>query len=193
LGSRSSARGVAADITPTATPAVRDGHVAGWVGVGGYGVGPGGTDEWIQIGVIAVPNKTPAIYYEVSRPGKQPVRTIVRERVAIGERHRFAVVELSSRVNWWRALLDGRPVGDAVFLAGSHARFHAQMMGESYTGLSDGTCNAYAFSFQHLSLSTKREGLWSVPRHLTLFQDLNYLLDRKSRTSFVARSAAAGP
>src|SRR5579884_1778723 len=39
--------GIGATITPA--PAgfdVRAGHVAGWVGVGGPGQGPNGTDEW---------------------------------------------------------------------------------------------------------------------------------------------------
>ena len=193
LASRSVVHGAAVTIAPTAAPGVRDGHVAGWVGVGGYGVGPGGTDEWIQIGIIAFPDRAPAIYYEVTQPGKQPVRTTVRERVAVGERHRFAVVELKRRANWWRPLLDGRPVGAPVFLPRSHAKLTAQLMGESYAGLSEGACNLYSFSFGQAALAVKPRSSWSAPRHVDLFQDANYLLDRRSLASFVARSAPTRP
>ena len=33
-----------------------NGHVAGWVGVGGPGQGPNGTDEWLQVGSAAFPS-----------------------------------------------------------------------------------------------------------------------------------------
>jgi hypothetical protein len=188
LESRAVARGIAATIMPTAAPAVRDGHVAGWVGVGGYGVGPRGTDEWIQIGLIAFPNSTARIYYEVTRPGEQPVQRTLRERVVVSERHRFAVLELGGHPNWWRVWLDGRPVGEPVFLPRSHARLTAQMTGESYTGLSEGQCNLYSFAFQHVALAGTGASFWSAPRRFDLFQDPSYLLERRSTTSFVARS-----
>src|SRR5262249_48023878 len=89
-------------------------------GGGAGGAGTGGTDEWIQIGLIAFPNGTTRIYDEVTRPGKQPVQTTVRKAIVTGERHRFAVVEIGGRPNWWRVWLDGRPVGEPVFLPRSH-------------------------------------------------------------------------
>jgi hypothetical protein len=191
LESRVAARGVAAAITPTAAPVVRDGHVAGWVGVGGYGVGPGGTDEWIQIGLIAFRSGGTRIYYEVTRPGKPPVQRPIREGVVKGERHRFAVLELGRRPNWWRVWLDGRPVSEPVFLPRSHGRLIAQMTGESYAGLSEGRCNVYSFAFGHVALAETRARFWSAPRRFGLFQDPNYLLERGSTTSYVARSIVA--
>jgi hypothetical protein len=188
LESRSAARGVSATIAPTSAPDVRDGHVAGWVGVGGYGVGPNGEDEWIQIGFIAFRSRAATIYYEVTRPGKQPVQTTVRDRVAVGERHRFAVIELAQRPNWWRVWLDGRPVSAPVFLRRSHGRLNAQVTGESYTGLSEGACNRYSFAFGHVSLAETRASSWSALRRFDLFQDPSYLLERTSATSFIARS-----
>ena len=193
LESRVTARGAAVAIAPTAAPAVRDGHVAGWVGVGGYGVGPGGTDEWIQIGLLAFRNGATRIYYEVTRPGKQPVQTIVREGVAAGERHRFAVLELARRPNWWRVWLDGHPVGEPVFLPRSHDRFTAQITGESYAGLSEGRCNVYSFAFRDVSLAGRGASPQSAAPGFDLFQDPNYLLERRSTTSFVARSIAPTP
>lgn len=193
LGSRVAAPGVAATIVPTAAAGVRDGHVAGWVGVGGYGVGPNGTNEWLQIGVIAFPNKPAAIYYEVTRPGRQPVQRTVRARVAVGERHRFAVHELARRPNWWRVSLDGRPVSPAVLLPRSHDRLTAQMTGESYAGLSEGACNLYSFKFDRVSVAASHPSLRPLAPGFELFQDPNYVLQRRSRTSFVARSTASIP
>ena len=193
LGSRVAVRSVAATIAPTMAPGVRDGHIAGWVGVGGYGIGPHGTDEWIQIGIIAFPGRAASIYYEVTRPGHQPVRRTVRERVGVGERHRFAVLELARRPNWWRVWLDGRPASAPVLLPGSHARLTAQMMGESYAGLSEGACNRYSFVFQRLSVAETRASLSSGLTRFELFEDPNYLLERRSATSFAARSTETIP
>ena len=60
--------GIGATITSLAPPVVERGHVAGWVGVGGPGQGPNGTDEWLQVGM-----NTPAgahgrnkLYFEVA-------------------------------------------------------------------------------------------------------------------------------
>ena len=65
MGTRTVARGVAATITANASATVHDGHVAGWVGVGGVGAGPGGADEWLQIGLSAFPLDVKSrIYYE---------------------------------------------------------------------------------------------------------------------------------
>jgi hypothetical protein len=193
LGTRSAARGVTATIIPTAAPDVVDGHIAGWVGVGGYGVGPNGTDEWIQIGIIAFPGNAAQIYYEVTRPGNQPVLTTVRRTVFVGERHRFAVLELARRPNWWRVWLDGQPVSRPVLLPRSHGWLTAQAMGESYAGLRDGTCNLYSFTFDRVAVAEARASLWSPLRGFDLFQDPNYLLERTSATSFVARSTTRSP
>src|SRR6266540_2948689 len=39
--------GIGAALASVARPVVERGHVAGWVGVGGPGQGPNGTDEWL--------------------------------------------------------------------------------------------------------------------------------------------------
>src|SRR5690242_18766525 len=51
LGAPSRAFGVSAVVTPLNAFDVLNGHVAGWVGVGGPGEGPGGSNEWLQIGL----------------------------------------------------------------------------------------------------------------------------------------------
>jgi len=50
--------GISAIVTPLDAFDVMNGHVAGWVGVGGPGEGPGGTNEWIQIGLSGFPDVT---------------------------------------------------------------------------------------------------------------------------------------
>ena len=188
LGSRSAVRGVQATIAPTAAPNVRDGHVAGWVGVGGYGVGPNGTDEWLQVGLMASSGSTLRLYYEVTRPGHQPVQRTVRPEIAVGERHHFAVVEVAHRPSWWSVRLDGRAVGAPIQLVRSHGRLNAQVMGESYDGLSEGACNLYSFSFRQVSLAKPRASVWSAPGPFELFQDPFYKLLRISPSSFLAAS-----
>src|SRR4051812_9020353 len=56
-------RGVAATLTAEAWPDVASGHVAAWVGVGGSGYGPRGTDEWIQAGLAGFPDGRNELYY----------------------------------------------------------------------------------------------------------------------------------
>ena len=48
--------GVAATLSVAAAPTLVAGHVAAWVGVGGGGIGPSGTDAWIQAGLNAYPD-----------------------------------------------------------------------------------------------------------------------------------------
>src|SRR5262245_37392201 len=61
--------GVSVRLTSLAQPVVQSGHVAGWVGVGGPGQGPGGSDLWLQVGLNGLPGTTNKLYYEVMRPG----------------------------------------------------------------------------------------------------------------------------
>ena len=189
VGSKVAASGVSATIRPTSAPNVRDGHVAGWIGVGGVGQGPNGMDEWIQIGLTAnAGDATSRIFYEVARPSRKPIYRELSHRVRVGERHRFAVVELASRPGWWRATVDGSPVGAPVFLAASHGRWTAQVVGESAGGSTSGACNLYAYSFGKVSVASARSGAWGPVGPFQLFQDPSYRLVRSSPTSFVARS-----
>ena len=46
--------GVRATLSTVRTPEVAAGHVAGWVGLGGPGQGPNGSDMWIQVGIASM-------------------------------------------------------------------------------------------------------------------------------------------
>jgi hypothetical protein len=192
LGSRTPTSGVSATITPTAASSVRDGHVAGWVGVGGVGAGTNGTNAWIQIGLSSFPGDTTSrIYYEIARPGHKRIYGEVRTDVPAGESHRFVVLELKRKPGWWRAWLDGSPVTAPVFLQGSHAHFTAQALGESWSGASGGSCNLYSYAFRSLVLAEPGSETWAPVRRFDRFQDGNYRMTRSSLTSFSAASVSA--
>jgi hypothetical protein len=191
VGSRSAASGVSATITPTTTSSVRDGHVAGWVGVGGEEQGPGGASMWMQIGVSSFRgDATSRIYYEIARPGHKRIYREIRTGVAAGESHRFVVLELRLRPGWWRAWLDGAPVTAPIFLPGSHDRLTAQVLGESWSGTTGGSCNLFSYGFGNVALAADGARAWTPLRNADLFQDANYRLTRQSSTSFSAGSVA---
>jgi hypothetical protein len=189
LGGGEPSSGVSATIAPAAAPSVRDGHVDGWIGVGGPGLGPNGTDEWIQVGLTSVPGVPQnSVYYEIVRPGHGDVTRELRRNVGVGTRHTFAVREVAGRPNWWRVWLDGSPASARVLLPGSHGRWSAQAVGESWAGATSGACNAYAYSFSNVQFAGARSGVWSPFTRVQSFQDMNYRLVRGSASSFVARS-----
>src|SRR5712691_5462127 len=102
VGSNARAYGLAAKLTTLSAPQVRSGHVAAWVGFGGPGQGPNGSDEWIQVGYSGFPgSSTSSLYYEVARPNQAPVYQEVESALAPGTTRKVAVVELAQRHSWW--------------------------------------------------------------------------------------------
>jgi hypothetical protein len=175
----SATRGVSATIAQAGPLQVRNGHVAGWIGV----VEPNTSAAWLQVGLSALPgDTTSAIYYEVAFPGHAPSYHLLRSSVAPGERHRFAVLEVQHRPSWWRVWVDGKPATGPLYLRGSHDRWTAQVLGESWAGTTSGTCNSYAYGFSGVSLLASARG--RVP---TLASP-NYAILHRSGASFVAAS-----
>ncbi|MGZ4380676.1 MAG: hypothetical protein ACXVZ2_01800 [Gaiellaceae bacterium] len=151
-------------------------------------------DEWIQVGLTAnAGDATSRIFYEVARPGRKPLYRELSHRVRLGEQHRFAVVELANRPNRWQARLDGSPVGAPVFLADSHGKWTAQVIGESAAG--SGACNLYAYSFRYVSVASAgaargaRRPVPALPG--PVLPALAQLLDELRRPQ--RESAGAGP
>src|SRR4051794_41984551 len=64
--------GVAATLTMLAKPTVPAGHVAGWVGVGGAGMGPGGPHEWLQGGLASLDQPRGRPYSDLAPPPQKP-------------------------------------------------------------------------------------------------------------------------
>ncbi len=185
-GSRS--HGISAVLTPLASPEVVKGHVAGWVGVGGVGLGPGGSSEWIQVGLSAFPDSVSSIYYEVRQPDWAAKYVLVKANVAPGERHRVAVLEVHGWPNVWRVWMDGHAVSPPYYLPGSHAGWNPQASAESWND-DAGVCNNYAYSFNGISLSARPGGTWhSLSSRGFEFEDAGYSMTRRSSTSFIAAS-----
>jgi hypothetical protein len=180
---RSPTDGVSATISQAGALDVRNGHVAGWVGVVDENTG----SAWLQVGLSALPSATTSgIYYEVAAPGHAPVYHQLQTSVTPGVSHRFAVLELGSRPSWWRVWVDGKPVTAPINLLGSHHRWSAQAFGESWAGTATGECNSYAYTFANVSMlgADRRPAGPSV----TAVHDPSYAIVRLSQTSFVATS-----
>src|SRR5437899_7559994 len=81
----SNAYGISARIGQLNGFDILSGHVAGWVGVGGRGQGPHGSNEWLRVGSAAFPGITGSdIYYEVALPGTYLSYHEVSTGVAVG-------------------------------------------------------------------------------------------------------------
>jgi hypothetical protein len=151
LSSPAAVGGVAATVSYLEAPRLVAGHVAAWVGVGGPGMGRGGVDEWIQVGLNEQEDSpAAALYFELQR-GARYRYGVVASGVEVGERHRFAVLEDRSRRGWWRAWVDGTPAGAAVFLPGSDRAWPGQVVAEEWRS-QPAACNAFAFGFSDVAV-----------------------------------------
>ncbi|HEY7420412.1 MAG TPA: hypothetical protein VH541_00250 [Gaiellaceae bacterium] len=161
VGASSPAYGIAATITPLDAFDVVNGHVAGWVGVGGPGEGPNGTNEWLQIGYSGYPSLTGSdIYYEVAMPRRVPSYHQIAAALPVGTVARVAVLEIRNRPNWWRVWLNHRPVSRPIRLPQSHGRWSPIATAESWDGGTGGTCNTFLYSFRRVSLAHAAGGGW---------------------------------
>jgi hypothetical protein len=185
--SASRGHGVRATLVALAKPQVRNGHVAAWVGVGGAGLGPRGTDQWLQVGLSAFHGTGSNLYYEVTAGGRAPRYHELDASVAPGERIRVAVLETANRRGWWRIWVNGKPRSKPIHLPGSSGRFHPIATAETWDG---GTrvCNRFHYRFDGLGVAGARGGSWHRFVQAHRFQDRGYRV-LAARTSFVARVA----
>ena len=181
------AHGVRATLTALAKPEVAAGHVAAWVGVGGVGEGPNGSDSWIQIGLSAFPGSESRLYYEVTRPGAAPTYHELDPSVGTGERLRVAVLEMGKRRNHWRVWLNGRPVSEPVHLPGSSGRWRPIATAESWAGTGS-ACNSFNYRFEGVRVSAAAGGSWRTFVGGHTFLDRGYRVVDHGRTTFLARS-----
>jgi hypothetical protein len=160
IGAPTRGSGISAVVTSLGPFNVLNGHVAGWVGVGGPGEGPNGTDEWLQIGESGFPGLFNDIYYEVARPHRQPVYHQVKASPPLGTPMKVTVLELHNRPNWWRVWLNGHAVSKAIWLPGSHERWSPIATAESWDGGTGGACNDFLYSFRRVSITARPGGTW---------------------------------
>jgi hypothetical protein len=186
LGSSSRAFGVATNLQTAATPEVLSGHVAGWVGVGGPGSGPNGTDEWIQVGFSAFPGSSASsLYYEVARPNATPLYHEIASGLPVGTTRKVAVLELAGRRGWWRVFVEDHAVGEAVFLPGSHGAWKPLATTETW-GAGSFVCNRFSYRFGSVAVATRPGGGWQrLSRHFT-FQNHGYRVKRVTSATFLA-------
>ncbi|MFL5963929.1 MAG: hypothetical protein ACJ757_13665 [Gaiellaceae bacterium] len=189
ISSRETVSGVSASLTSLAAPAVQNGHVAGWVGVGGPALGPNGSSEWIQVGYSGFPGlRVGSLYYEVALPGSSPRYYEVSSNVHQGAKHRVAVLEVAHRHGWWRVWVDGRAVSRAYRLPESHGAWRGIATAENWGG---GTraCNRYSYRFDRISVARRAGGTWSRLSAVYRIQGGDNRLLLSSSSSFVARTA----
>ncbi len=187
--STSARYGVAARIAALARPRVGAGHVAAWVGVGGAGLGPSGTDEWLQIGIHARPGAPPVLYVEIARP-RRPIRYVrLGPRVIVGRSYEVAVLEEAFRPDWWGVWVDGGRRSRPIYLPGSHGAWRPIATAESWSGETSGECNAFAFDFRQVRVAASPGGGWQPLRGAVL-QDPGLRLRRDADAGFAVRTTA---
>jgi hypothetical protein len=163
LAGPTTAHGISAVITPLSAFNVLNGHVAGWVGVGGPGEGPGGSNEWLQIGLSGFPGVLGSdVYYEVALPGRFPTYHQVASSLPFGAVSKVTVLEMYRRPNWWRVWLNHRPVSAPIHLPDSHNRWQPIATAESWDGGTGGACNTFLYRFRQVSIAHANGGGWHL-------------------------------
>jgi hypothetical protein len=180
------AHGIRTKLTAVTTPDVNRGHVAGWVGVGGEGMGPNGTTEWIQVGYSGFGTGQSTLYFEVTRPHGYPSYHAVMD-IQPGDSHKVGVSEMRHRRNYWRVWVDGHTVSKPIYLPGSHGTWQPVATAESWNADS-GTCNSYAYRFSRLAFATRPNRGWKLMSDAYKLEDTGYRVSR-SGTGFSARGA----
>jgi hypothetical protein len=175
--------------TIAAPKVVPGGHVAGWVGVGGPGMGPTKEDEWLQIGYSGFPGGKAQIYYEVTLPGKDPKYNVAKASLSSSEKHTISVSEVAGKNGTWRAYLDGKAVGSSYSLPGSHGKFPPQAIGETWS--SSGGCNGYGYDFTAVNVLKSAGGSWTQGKAGYQWRDSNNQLVKESSTAFRTRSTTS--
>jgi hypothetical protein len=183
LASPSNAYGISATISPLDAFDIFNGHVAGWVGVGGPGEGPGGSNEWLQIGLSGFPGIDGSdIYYEVALPGRYPTYHQVAANLPVGTVAKVTVLEMHNQPNYWRVWLNHKPVSPAIHLPDSHNHWSPIATAESWDGGSGGMCNTFLYRFRKVSIAHTAGGGWHA---------LTNAFPIKSATTKVRRSPGA--
>ncbi|MGZ4309395.1 MAG: hypothetical protein ACXVFC_08800 [Gaiellaceae bacterium] len=180
------AAGIGASLSMLDSPTVAGGHVAAWVGVGGPGLGPHGSDEWLQVGLASFDSPAGRLYYELALPGQQPRYVELASRIAPGQSVRVAVMELPLAREEWIVITPSGIAGP-FHLPRSHAAWAPIATAESWAR-GGSYCNDFAYRFAGVELA-HAGGAWSSLRHASKLQDPGWRVHRLSRSSFSATSA----
>jgi hypothetical protein len=180
------ASGIKATVTTLAAAQVTNGHVAGWIGVGGLNAGPGGVAEWLQTGVQESAGGDTEIYAETTEPGGAPTYQMLVADVQPGTPYQLEVVELAGQKNVWQVLLNGKPATGQVSLPGS-GHFEPMAMSESWNGGTP-TCNGFDYRFGNVQIATN-PGSWVGFTNTQSLTDSGYQITDRTLSGFTATSA----
>jgi hypothetical protein len=178
--------GIEATVTMLAHAVVTQGHVAGWIGVGGLNAGPKGKTEWLQAGLATTADGKSTIYAESVQVGLIPAYQALVSDVVPGRSYHLAVRTVANRPEVWQVWLNGRPVTAAVKLPGSK-QFEPMAMSESWNGGPPPTCNGFSYRFAQLKIAS-RGGVWSALTHSTPLANKGYKILDRTANGFIARS-----
>lgn len=179
--------GIGARITALRAPSVSNGHVAAWVGVGGDGLGPNGSAEWLQVGISARAGEDPALYYEVALPGQAPRYVMLKGDLKLGKQIDVAVLESERFPANWRVWVNGTRMTGRIYLPGSHGAWRPIATAESWNGDEAGTCNGFAFKFANVRVATKPGGAWR-PIEGRVLADVGYSVQRSQNALIAVRN-----
>lgn len=177
--------GIGARIATLRNPTISSGHVAAWVGVGGVGLGPAGSTEWLQVGISAVPGEDTALYYEVARPNEAPRYVMLKGHLPLGKSYDVAVLESRAHPGDWRVWVNGSQMTARIHLPGSHGMWRPIATAESWNGGNAGSCNGFAFKFSHVHVASRPGGAWQ-PIQGRVLADVGYRVERTQGDSLVA-------
>jgi hypothetical protein len=179
------ASGIGASLSMLDTPKVDGGHVAAWVGVGGPGYGPHGTDEWLQVGLASFDTPAGRLYYELTLPGQAPRYVELATGIEPGQVVRVAVMELPfSRDNW--IVITPSGIEGPFHLPRSHG--WAPLATAESWARGGSLCNDFAYRFGDVELA-HAGGAWSRLRGASKLQDPGWRVHRLSRSTFSATAA----
>jgi hypothetical protein len=170
------AYGISANLTLSARSVVSVGHVAAWIGVGGAGMGPGGSDEWIQAGIAHDAGGLDVLYYEYKRPGDARATYVSLGVVSPGESHALVVYERAAQRDYWGVMVDGVKVSAPITLPGSHGLFQPVATAENWDGGVAGSCNQYGYGFSSLAVRSQYKGAWQPFELSRVLRDPAYQL-----------------
>jgi hypothetical protein len=183
LAQNDAAHGVTATVTAVSAPRVAGGHVAAWVGVGGRGLAPGGTNAWLQAGLATYRGGGSRLYYELMLPEGRRYVELVR---AVRPGTRFTVSVLEAAPGTWHVVVDGRAVSPAFALPVSSSGLPAIVTAESWATTSQ-ACNEYAFGFAGAQF-IGADGLWHPFSKPQIIVSSSTQITRRSDTGFLASS-----
>jgi hypothetical protein len=185
--SPTAAYGVSGRLKVVTRPRVAGGHVAAWIGVGGAGQGPGGSDAWAQVGISGFPDGHSELYYEFKLPSQKAPRYVSLGRASTGRSYDVSLAERPARRNAWSVTVNGKAAGPTVVIPGSHGTWRPVATSESWDG---GTpvCNRFEYEFSDLATARSTGGDWQPFGLSRPVQDPGYRVSR--RLSGFAASAA---